>query len=60
MKCQRGPPTGGLQILCTKEHHDLYSLPNIVWVIRMMMMMMMMMQAGRMAVMVKYKMCTGF
>jgi len=58
MKCQRGPPTGGSQKLCSKEHHDLYSLPNIVWVIRRMMMMMM--QAGHMAVMVKNKMCTGF
>jgi len=57
VKCQRGQPTGGLQKLRPKEHHDLYSLPNIVWVIRMRMMMM---QAGHMAVIVKNKMCTGF
>ena len=43
--------------LHAKEHHNLYSLPNIVWVIRMKRRMM---QAGHMAVMVKNKMCIGF
>jgi hypothetical protein len=51
MKCQRGAPTGGSQKLHAKEHHDLCSLPNIIWVIRMRMMM----QARHMAVMVKNK-----
>ena len=51
MRCRRGTPTGGTQKLHDKEHHDLYSLPNIVWVIRMRMMR----QAGHLAVMVKSK-----
>jgi hypothetical protein len=51
VKCQRGAPTGGSRKLHDKEHHDLYSLSDIVWVIRMRMKM----QAGHMAVMVKNK-----
>jgi hypothetical protein len=53
-KCQRGALTGGSRKLNAKERQNMYSLPNIVWVIRMRMML----QAGHMAVTVKNEMCT--